>query len=144
MFAWVAVFVLPLNAAINPVLYTLSTAPFLTPARHGLLSFRRSCKLSRYNNYSSSGITHNYGEIFEILGASEMILKLHFFLIIQCFLCFTIDSHSFEMAMKKLNKSLPTTNSHYKNLSKYTWYLGELKILNINSNKRCDLTVYGR
>ncbi|XP_075225702.1 G-protein coupled receptor GRL101-like [Lycorma delicatula] len=46
VFAWVAVFVLPLNAAINPVLYTLSTAPFLTPARRGLLRFRRSCKLS--------------------------------------------------------------------------------------------------
>ncbi|RZF48230.1 hypothetical protein LSTR_LSTR006197 [Laodelphax striatellus] len=46
VFAWVAVFVLPLNAAINPVLYTLSTAPFLTPARRGLLRFRRSCKMS--------------------------------------------------------------------------------------------------
>ncbi|XP_046689222.1 LOW QUALITY PROTEIN: G-protein coupled receptor GRL101-like, partial [Homalodisca vitripennis] len=47
VFAWVAVFVLPLNAAVNPVLYTLSTAPFINPARHGLLSFRNSCKLSR-------------------------------------------------------------------------------------------------
>nr|XP_024218051.1 G-protein coupled receptor GRL101-like [Halyomorpha halys] len=46
VFAWVAVFILPLNAAVNPVLYTLSTAPFLTPARQGLFSFRRSCKLS--------------------------------------------------------------------------------------------------
>ncbi|XP_022249380.1 G-protein coupled receptor GRL101-like, partial [Limulus polyphemus] len=33
VFAWVAVFVLPLNAAVNPLLYTLSTAPFLSPAR---------------------------------------------------------------------------------------------------------------
>lgn len=27
VYAWVAVFVLPLNAAVNPILYTLSTAP---------------------------------------------------------------------------------------------------------------------
>ncbi|ROT84377.1 G-protein coupled receptor [Penaeus vannamei] len=33
VFAWVAVFVLPLNAAVNPLLYTLSTAPFLGKAR---------------------------------------------------------------------------------------------------------------
>ncbi|KAL1129110.1 hypothetical protein AAG570_013641 [Ranatra chinensis] len=46
IFAWVAVFVLPLNAALNPVLYTLSTAPFLVPARSGLSSIRRSCHLS--------------------------------------------------------------------------------------------------
>ncbi|XP_054287208.1 G-protein coupled receptor GRL101-like [Macrosteles quadrilineatus] len=56
VFAWVAVFVLPLNAALNPVLYTLSTAPFLTPA---LLKFRRSCKL---NNYSPNcTLTRKYG-----------------------------------------------------------------------------------
>ncbi|XP_021913188.1 G-protein coupled receptor GRL101-like isoform X3 [Zootermopsis nevadensis] len=46
VFAWVAVFVLPLNAAVNPVLYTISTAPFLGPARRGLRTFKRSCKLS--------------------------------------------------------------------------------------------------
>ncbi|XP_054275996.1 G-protein coupled receptor GRL101-like [Macrosteles quadrilineatus] len=36
VFAWVAVFVLPLNAAINPVLYTISTAPFLSQGRRGI------------------------------------------------------------------------------------------------------------
>jgi hypothetical protein len=46
VFAWVAVFVLPLNAAVNPVLYTISTAPFLGPARRGFRTFKRSCKLS--------------------------------------------------------------------------------------------------
>ena len=46
VFAWVAVFVLPLNAAVNPVLYTISTAPFLGPARRGLRTFKRSFKLS--------------------------------------------------------------------------------------------------
>ena len=33
MFAWVAVFVLPLNAAINPVLYTISTLPIISSRR---------------------------------------------------------------------------------------------------------------
>ncbi|KAL1129017.1 hypothetical protein AAG570_013549, partial [Ranatra chinensis] len=64
VFAWVAVFILPLNAAVNPVLYTLSTAPFLTPARHGFLSFRRSCKLSlsadQRRSYTSAIHSHNY------------------------------------------------------------------------------------
>jgi hypothetical protein len=46
VFAWVAVFVLPLNAAVNPVLYTISTAPFLGPAQRGLRTFKRSWKLS--------------------------------------------------------------------------------------------------
>ncbi|XP_069184939.1 G-protein coupled receptor GRL101 isoform X2 [Procambarus clarkii] len=38
VFSWIAVFVLPLNAAINPVLYTLSTAP----VRKRLVSLRQS------------------------------------------------------------------------------------------------------
>ncbi|XP_076359007.1 G-protein coupled receptor GRL101-like [Tachypleus tridentatus] len=42
VFAWVAVFVLPLNAAVNPLLYTLSTAPFLSPARSRVSRFRFS------------------------------------------------------------------------------------------------------
>ncbi|XP_046988472.1 G-protein coupled receptor GRL101-like [Schistocerca americana] len=63
VFAWVAVFVLPLNAAVNPVLYTISTAPFLTPARRGLRAFKRSWKLSltadqRRTFSSSLGSTH--------------------------------------------------------------------------------------
>lgn len=61
VFAWVAVFVLPLNAAINPVLYTLSTTPFLSQGRHGLLRFRHSCRLSR-QNYSSSLPNRAYGK----------------------------------------------------------------------------------
>ncbi|KAG8291160.1 hypothetical protein J6590_067597 [Homalodisca vitripennis] len=59
VFAWVAVFVLPLNAAVNPVLYTLSTAPFLSQSTHGLLSVRRSCRLSRHN-YSSTVPTRQF------------------------------------------------------------------------------------
>ncbi|ESO99179.1 hypothetical protein LOTGIDRAFT_142042, partial [Lottia gigantea] len=42
VYAWVAVFVLPLNSAINPVLYTISTAPFLGNVRHRAYRFRKS------------------------------------------------------------------------------------------------------
>ncbi|XP_073968909.1 G-protein coupled receptor GRL101-like isoform X2 [Rhodnius prolixus] len=66
VFAWVAVFVLPLNAAVNPVLYTLSTAPFLTPARHGFLTFRRSCKMSLSQDQRrtyTSGLNHYAGSM---------------------------------------------------------------------------------
>lgn len=42
VFAWIAVFVLPLNAAVNPVLYTLSTAPVRLRAGHAWRSVRSS------------------------------------------------------------------------------------------------------
>ena len=41
-FAWVAVFVLPLNAAVNPLLYTISTAPFVGVARKRVYKFKKS------------------------------------------------------------------------------------------------------
>uniref|UniRef100_T1JLT2 G-protein coupled receptors family 1 profile domain-containing protein n=1 Tax=Strigamia maritima TaxID=126957 RepID=T1JLT2_STRMM len=40
VFAWIAVFILPLNAAINPVLYTLSTPSFVKPATKSAWSTR--------------------------------------------------------------------------------------------------------
>ncbi|CAL4078603.1 unnamed protein product, partial [Meganyctiphanes norvegica] len=47
VFAWVAVFILPLNAAINPLLYTMSTTPFINRMQNNMLkmrySFRRHC-----------------------------------------------------------------------------------------------------
>ncbi|XP_052762517.1 G-protein coupled receptor GRL101-like isoform X2 [Mya arenaria] len=46
VFAWVAVFILPLNSAINPVLYTISTAPFLRHFRRRASFFRKSFKFS--------------------------------------------------------------------------------------------------
>ncbi|XP_069171358.1 G-protein coupled receptor GRL101 isoform X3 [Procambarus clarkii] len=57
VFAWVAVFVLPLNAAINPLLYTVSTAPFLSKARERALNVRSSFRwsLSRRATNSSTG-----------------------------------------------------------------------------------------
>ncbi|XP_026810792.1 G-protein coupled receptor GRL101-like isoform X1 [Rhopalosiphum maidis] len=45
VFAWVAVFVLPLNAAVNPVLYTLSAVPIIrrtVVSNRRAVSFRRS------------------------------------------------------------------------------------------------------
>ncbi|KAL8609515.1 hypothetical protein ACOMHN_009417 [Nucella lapillus] len=42
VYAWIAVFVLPLNSAINPVLYTISTAPFLGNVRKRASHFRKS------------------------------------------------------------------------------------------------------
>ncbi|XP_046578540.1 G-protein coupled receptor GRL101-like [Haliotis rubra] len=42
VYAWIAVFVLPLNSAINPVLYTISTAPFLGNVRKRAYRFRKS------------------------------------------------------------------------------------------------------
>ncbi|KAK6167360.1 hypothetical protein SNE40_021407 [Patella caerulea] len=42
VYAWVAVFVLPLNSAINPVLYTISTAPFLGNVKRRAYRFRKS------------------------------------------------------------------------------------------------------
>ncbi|KAL0278339.1 UNVERIFIED_CONTAM: hypothetical protein PYX00_000182 [Menopon gallinae] len=50
VFAWVAVFVLPLNAAINPILYTIATPSFLDPATRNIRSLNRSCKLSLSND----------------------------------------------------------------------------------------------
>lgn len=43
MFAWVAVFILPLNAAVNPVLYTLSAVPMVRQSvvTNRTVSFRR-------------------------------------------------------------------------------------------------------
>ncbi|BFZ11083.1 hypothetical protein BsWGS_14121 [Bradybaena similaris] len=42
VYAWIAVFVLPLNSATNPVIYTLSTAPFLGNFRKRANRFRKS------------------------------------------------------------------------------------------------------
>jgi hypothetical protein len=42
VYAWIAVFVLPLNSAINPVLYTISTATFLGNVRKRACRFRKS------------------------------------------------------------------------------------------------------
>ncbi|XP_064082336.1 G-protein coupled receptor GRL101-like isoform X2 [Macrobrachium nipponense] len=48
VFSWIAVFVLPVNSAVNPVLYTLSTAPVRTRMRtvKDFVSFRGSRTMS--------------------------------------------------------------------------------------------------
>ena len=50
VYAWVAVFVLPLNSAMNPVLYTISTAPFMRNIRKRASRFRKSFTGSSRNN----------------------------------------------------------------------------------------------
>ncbi|RWS29508.1 G-protein coupled receptor GRL101-like isoform X1 [Leptotrombidium deliense] len=42
VFAWIAVFILPLNAALNPIIYTLSTPLFLGGAKRGTFTFQTS------------------------------------------------------------------------------------------------------
>nr|XP_053651684.1 G-protein coupled receptor GRL101-like [Cherax quadricarinatus] len=58
VFSWIAVFVLPLNAAVNPVLYTLSTAPVrkrLKHLRHSVTSkHSRSASAISGNRLTSS------------------------------------------------------------------------------------------
>ncbi|CAG2106836.1 unnamed protein product, partial [Medioppia subpectinata] len=52
-FAWVAVFVLPLNAAINPTLYTLSTLVYRKKSSNPhTVSLNRSFKARNHNNYN--------------------------------------------------------------------------------------------
>ncbi|KAK7591075.1 hypothetical protein V9T40_002688 [Parthenolecanium corni] len=61
VFAWVAVFVLPLNAAINPILYTLSTTPFLNPTRKNIKTLKRTFSRSnRKSCYSSTAVHCNH------------------------------------------------------------------------------------
>ena len=40
VYAWVAVFILPLNSALNPLLYTVSTRAFVAHAQKGVRRFR--------------------------------------------------------------------------------------------------------
>ncbi|XP_068232495.1 G-protein coupled receptor GRL101-like [Palaemon carinicauda] len=56
VFAWVAVFVLPLNAAVNPLLYTLTTTPFVGKARERAMHVRRSMRRSVIRRTLSTSI----------------------------------------------------------------------------------------
>ncbi|EEB11021.1 class A rhodopsin-like G-protein coupled receptor GPRgph, putative [Pediculus humanus corporis] len=62
VFAGIAVFVLPLNAAVNPIFYTISTATFLNPAKKNIKRFNNSFRFSPSgcvkNSTTSSIITH--------------------------------------------------------------------------------------
>ena len=46
VFAWVAVFVLPFNAAFNPLLYTISTPQFMIRTKKDVLRLNASLKQS--------------------------------------------------------------------------------------------------
>ncbi|XP_074657250.1 LOW QUALITY PROTEIN: G-protein coupled receptor GRL101-like [Tubulanus polymorphus] len=58
VYAWIAVFVLPLNSGINPVLYTLSTAPFVKHIRKRAFRFRRSL-FSTSTSFMNTATTKN-------------------------------------------------------------------------------------
>ncbi|XP_059145903.1 G-protein coupled receptor GRL101-like [Physella acuta] len=66
VYAWIAVFVLPLNSATNPVIYTLSTAPFLGNVRKRANRFRKSFIQSftteTKHSYVDDGSSHCYCE----------------------------------------------------------------------------------
>ncbi|RUS76500.1 hypothetical protein EGW08_015725, partial [Elysia chlorotica] len=67
IYAWIAVFILPLNSATNPVIYTLSTAPFLGNVRKRATRFRKSFVMSfsaeskhSYVGEPQSGLTRHF------------------------------------------------------------------------------------
>ncbi|XP_065211228.1 G-protein coupled receptor GRL101-like [Planococcus citri] len=70
VFAWVAVFVLPLNAALNPILYTLSTAPFMNPTRTNLITLKRTLSRNDRRSYYTSTALH-YNNTHECVTAEE-------------------------------------------------------------------------
>lgn len=68
VFAWVAVFVLPLNAAINPILYTLSTTPFMNPARKNIKTLKRTfSRNGRRSCYNSTISPYNHTTECELI-----------------------------------------------------------------------------
>uniref|UniRef100_T1KE57 G-protein coupled receptors family 1 profile domain-containing protein n=1 Tax=Tetranychus urticae TaxID=32264 RepID=T1KE57_TETUR len=67
VFAWVAVFVLPLNAAMNPILYTISTLPF----------FKRT--YSRSAQESKSSVVLKNGRSKSVIQRKNYRAKHHYF-----------------------------------------------------------------
>ncbi|XP_029633576.2 G-protein coupled receptor GRL101 isoform X2 [Octopus sinensis] len=65
VYAWVAVFILPVNSAINPVLYTLSTAPFLGNVRKRATKFRKSFMTSLTFDTKHSYVDRTSGNYWE-------------------------------------------------------------------------------
>ncbi|KAK3782892.1 hypothetical protein RRG08_002521 [Elysia crispata] len=53
IYAWVAVVFLPVNSAINPLLYTLSTAPFMINVQKRVRGFRKSFMTSQHETKQS-------------------------------------------------------------------------------------------
>ncbi|XP_066950886.1 G-protein coupled receptor GRL101-like [Macrobrachium rosenbergii] len=69
VFSWIAVFVLPLNAAVNPVLYTLSTAP----VRKRLKSLRqRFCAMWGHQSRSAPARSGNHWPSMKTRMTTEM------------------------------------------------------------------------
>nr|ARK36624.1 G-protein coupled receptor GRL101 [Sagmariasus verreauxi] len=68
VFSWIAVFVLPLNAAINPVLYTLSTAP----VRKRLDHMRQSVNSRQWRSASAISAGSLLASSFKARMATEL------------------------------------------------------------------------
>lgn len=74
VYAWIAVFVLPLNSAINPILYTISTAPFLGNVRKRASRFRKSF----ISSFTMDNTKHSYVGTFLPSLVSFNTSSLHF------------------------------------------------------------------
>ncbi|XP_037074744.1 G-protein coupled receptor GRL101-like [Pollicipes pollicipes] len=75
VYAWVAVFVLPLNAAVNPLLYTLSTVQFVEQVEKRIHTFRQSWKRSFTIKTCTTGIGDDKGNDTEAPTWSQRVCK---------------------------------------------------------------------
>ncbi|XP_068674117.1 G-protein coupled receptor GRL101-like isoform X1 [Montipora foliosa] len=75
VYAWIAVFVLPLNSALNPILYTISTANFRRKLRFSFLTQSRMTRASEHSYLDSrtvnSGPGHETRTIVLLLSNEE-------------------------------------------------------------------------
>ncbi|XP_072379113.1 uncharacterized protein Lgr4 [Diabrotica undecimpunctata] len=73
LYAWLAIFVLPINSALNPVLYTLTTSIFKKQMKK---MFTSCCRRKRENQHtaSESGFSLSFG-VFPIGGSTKRIFS---------------------------------------------------------------------
>ncbi|GAB1600041.1 G-protein coupled receptor GRL101-like, partial [Argonauta hians] len=101
VYAWVAVFFLPVNSAINPVLYTLSTAPFLGNVRKRATKFRKSFMTSLSFDTKNSYMDRTSGYYMERSNSNYKHFEI--------------------MRMRQVNKSSLQTPSHnIRKIEEYT------------------------
>ncbi|KAK3589234.1 hypothetical protein CHS0354_020095 [Potamilus streckersoni] len=73
VYAWIAVFVLPLNSALNPVIYTISTAPFLRNFRKRASYFRKSFTGSVKTDTKHSFLDSSVGKFVDLMNRDKQI-----------------------------------------------------------------------
>ncbi|XP_018565119.1 relaxin receptor 2 [Anoplophora glabripennis] len=74
LYAWLAIFVLPINSALNPVLYTLTTTIFKKQVRKIFHSCRQRKRNEHHHSASDSGFSLSFG-VFPIAGSTRRILS---------------------------------------------------------------------